>query len=245
MYHALSDQKSDTHYTVTLSDFRGQLRQIKDAGRPVLTVDEYCHKPAAGAVIITFDDGHASNLRLAAPALQEHGFKATFFMTTEWIGSRESWLTWPEVSQLAQMDMDLGTHGHTHAFLDRVDPQFLRNELEVPLQQMRDRTGVQAKHLALPGGRFSAGMIKLATELGYRSISTSIPGLNKIKNVNYPLVLSRYPITQGTTSRTFDLMISQDRRYARQTLNTYRLKRFGKRVLGNRLYQKLWATLKA
>ncbi len=38
------------------------------------------------SVIVTFDDGHESDYTLALPLLRKFNFKATFFITTDWIG---------------------------------------------------------------------------------------------------------------------------------------------------------------
>ena len=41
------------------------------------------------AVVITFDDGHVSSYQHAYPILRQHGFPATFFVYTDFLGSGE------------------------------------------------------------------------------------------------------------------------------------------------------------
>ncbi|MBM3268863.1 MAG: polysaccharide deacetylase family protein [Candidatus Sericytochromatia bacterium] len=51
------------------------------------------------AVVITFDDGYADNVREALPLLEEFGLPATFFVTSGMVGAaREFW--WDELARL-------------------------------------------------------------------------------------------------------------------------------------------------
>jgi peptidoglycan/xylan/chitin deacetylase (PgdA/CDA1 family) len=52
-----------------------------------------------GTVAITFDDGYADNLEVAAPLLARHGLPATFFLTSSLIGSA-SGFWWDRLGQL-------------------------------------------------------------------------------------------------------------------------------------------------
>jgi peptidoglycan/xylan/chitin deacetylase (PgdA/CDA1 family) len=45
----------------------------------------------ARAVAITFDDGYANNLHIAAPILAERGLRATFFVATEFLDGSQMW----------------------------------------------------------------------------------------------------------------------------------------------------------
>lgn len=46
---------------------------------------------AARSVVLTFDDGYANNLHIAAPLLAEYGFAATIFLATDYIGRSLFW----------------------------------------------------------------------------------------------------------------------------------------------------------
>jgi peptidoglycan/xylan/chitin deacetylase (PgdA/CDA1 family) len=66
--------------------------------REIVRVLSEGRKPSAESVVITFDDGYANNLAVAAPLLAKYGCHATFFVTTGFIdGTVTPW--WYAVRQ--------------------------------------------------------------------------------------------------------------------------------------------------
>ena len=56
-------------------------------------------------VVLTFDDGNVSDLTTVAPILTEHGFGATFYITSGWVG-RTGRMTWEQVKELAAAGLE-------------------------------------------------------------------------------------------------------------------------------------------
>lgn len=85
MYHHFSDGP-EPGATVTGGRFREQMAALRDAGFQTVTLPQVRDYVYSGAplpekpVLITMDDGYASNLAIAAPVLEEMGFCATVFM---------------------------------------------------------------------------------------------------------------------------------------------------------------------
>jgi peptidoglycan/xylan/chitin deacetylase (PgdA/CDA1 family) len=48
-------------------------------------------RPQPRSVVLTFDDGYANNLTVAAPLLAEYGFPATIFLATDYVGQKLFW----------------------------------------------------------------------------------------------------------------------------------------------------------
>jgi peptidoglycan/xylan/chitin deacetylase (PgdA/CDA1 family) len=66
------------------------------------------------AVVITIDDGHESAYQVAVPLLRKHGFPATFFVYTDFIGGGSA-VTWPQLRELAASgEFEIGAHSKTH-----------------------------------------------------------------------------------------------------------------------------------
>lgn len=71
--------------------FARRMAILDRAGLPVISLDEAVDKLKANLiknseVVITFDDGWATNLSIAYPILQAHRFPATIYITTEHLG---------------------------------------------------------------------------------------------------------------------------------------------------------------
>ena len=87
MYHAIgsasagSQQYDDRDFVVSEANFRAQLNYLSNEGFSAIRLDDLTSLEARQkrSVIISFDDGHASDVSTALPLLQEHGFHAEFF----------------------------------------------------------------------------------------------------------------------------------------------------------------------
>ena len=82
-------------------------------------------------VSFTFDDGLASALTQAAPALAAYGFTGTEYVTSGCIGSsgtcraddQATYMTWEQVNQLKNMGWEIGAHTVSHPLLATSDPE--------------------------------------------------------------------------------------------------------------------------
>src|SRR6478752_592630 len=69
-------------------------------------------------VVLTLDDAVKSQITFVAPLLEQLGFKATFFITHEWMDDKEHFLSWEDVADLHRRGFEIGNHTWTHATLD-------------------------------------------------------------------------------------------------------------------------------
>lgn len=92
MYHRIdNDINKELALQVTLHNFEQQLIYIKKKYTVLRLNEKWSVAKKAGAVL-TFDDGYADNFLHALPLLEKYNIPATFFITTEHIGtSREFW----------------------------------------------------------------------------------------------------------------------------------------------------------
>jgi len=79
---------------VTVRRFEWQMEYLAEKMVPI-RLDELAamlkrgDPPTPRTVVVTFDDGLANTVRLAAPILAKYGLKATFFLTTALIGTEQ------------------------------------------------------------------------------------------------------------------------------------------------------------
>lgn len=65
-------------------------------------------------VALTFDDSLKDHLLIAAPMLEERGWRGTFCIVTDWVGRDSSKLTWDDVRELVRRGHEIATHTKTH-----------------------------------------------------------------------------------------------------------------------------------
>jgi peptidoglycan/xylan/chitin deacetylase (PgdA/CDA1 family) len=126
-------------------------------------------------VQITFDDGNASDVRHALPALRERGLRATFFVVAGRLGA-PGFLDDDGVRTLAASGMTVGCHGMRHRAWRRLDERELREELVEArrvLEAILERPVDQA---ACPFGSYDRRVLRSLRRSGYRRVYTSDGG---------------------------------------------------------------------
>jgi peptidoglycan/xylan/chitin deacetylase (PgdA/CDA1 family) len=97
--------------------------------------------PSRKAVILTFDDCPRHLFDFAIPELIRRGFKASFYIPTNFIGKYNEWdvaegrprvelMNESEIRELDSLGMEIGGHSHRHIKLGEIkDPGELRDEI--------------------------------------------------------------------------------------------------------------------
>ena len=135
MYHNVAEDDAECDdWTVTVSRLLEDLLWLRDNGyttvlpRELAAGENLPEKP----VLIIFDDGYASNYRLAFPLFQELEAKAAISMITgnQEIG-RETSLTWDMCREMAQSGLfEFGCHTHNVHLTEENGIQRLPEETE-------------------------------------------------------------------------------------------------------------------
>ncbi len=164
-------------YVVKTTAFVEQIKYLREAGWHGCTVTEAlrCERPV---IALSFDDGTATDVDIAAPELCNAGFTATFFVVADWVGKR-GYLTPADLRRLVDLGLEVGSHSLTHAYLTTLGPKDLRRELQESKQRLEQWIGSPVSHFSCPFGTCSPTVIKEAEDVGYATVATSEVGTNR------------------------------------------------------------------
>ena len=147
LYHAIGNSP----WAVREVDFRSQMRWLECA--EICSLDELLHDDTARGlrVALTFDDGYASLLDVAAELLDNSGATATVYLNSGLIDENsrrrsvpehghypdEEFLSWSDVAQLAALNWTIAAHGVQHLDLTAAAPDLAADELNGAKTMMR------------------------------------------------------------------------------------------------------------
>ena len=185
MYHdvTIASPRSSggpTHFAVSRQCFDEHLTLLANAGFSGVSLAEAIAVPRPGQVAISFDDGDYGQFEHGFKELVARGMRATFFITTEWVG-RPGYVTWEDLREMRAAGMSIQSHTATHPFLSEADEQRLMDELRNSKAALDDALEQDTDMLALPGGDFpKPSLRRLFLQAGYRVIATSRWGTNSV-----------------------------------------------------------------
>lgn len=181
-HRIIIEDKPSKIMEVSKSFFKRCLFSIKEASLPVICLGDFVKlslytNSYKRAISITFDDGWDSDYKIAFPVLKEYEFKATFFITTQWINKKgyvqERWL-----KEISQSGMEIGSHTLSHRYLTQLSENEAYEELYGSKCKLEELLGREVTAVSIPGGEYNGKIIKLAYKAGYKIIATSKPGIN-------------------------------------------------------------------
>lgn len=174
LYHSVASDPSRRFapWAVAPDRFEAQITRLADEGYTTVTVAELVRRVYERAeplpprsLVITFDDGFADFHGAAWPVLDRHGFTATVFVTTGYIGRTAGWLARlgegnrplmnaAQLAEIATAGIECGAHSVTHAQLDAVPHARARREIAASKQALEAIVG-PVQSFAYPHGYHS------------------------------------------------------------------------------------------
>jgi peptidoglycan/xylan/chitin deacetylase (PgdA/CDA1 family) len=227
MYHAVSTAPNDATRALSVAPeaFAEQMAVLDELGLTPMTTAHLAARWRSGGplperpVLITFDDGYEGVHRHALPVLTKHGFAATVFVSTGWLkgphdmgGGLDTMLDWDQVRELADADVEIGGHSHTHPQLDQLPDGRLRSELILCKEIISDRLGTVPASFAYPYGYSSRRVREAVRETGYAQALAVNNGL--ARRQQGPYALSRLTVRRTTGIEEFQRLV-QGRAVAR------------------------------
>ena len=228
LYHELREGGSNYSYVVSRELFERHLElfaRSRGTGRGLFPE-------------ITFDDGHISNISLAAPILATRGIPATFFITVGWTGVKPGYMDWPDLRALHKSGYAIGAHGWSHTLLTHCTPHQLETELIRPRLTLEDKLGAPITLISLPGGRSNRRILTACAAAGYTHIYTSAP---RPEPLPFGLTLGRLNIRGDMQPDSIAYLLEPGSQALTRLARAHRLKTAAQSLLGDRLYARLWA----
>jgi peptidoglycan/xylan/chitin deacetylase (PgdA/CDA1 family) len=223
-YHAVSpDWPAALSTTPELLE--AHLRLLAGRGyRGATFTDVVTGPPPAGRVaVITFDDAYRSILTRARPILAAHGFPATVFVPTDWVGRDEpmAWpgidrwlggphepdlypLDWKELAELADDGWEVGSHSCSHPRLTALDDAALDRELGLSRALVERHLDRPCSSFAYPYGDVDDRVAGAARRAGYTTGAALARRLSPLGVLRVP----RVGIYRADTRARFRIKIS-------------------------------------
>ena len=194
LYHAVAASLPlklgwrERKFWMAAEEFRSHMALISSLANPVLDLDRAwgaksnARSPASilwpaaqpAPVVLTFDDGRASDHSVVWPLVRDAGWSATFFVNTATLG-KPGYLRWRDVREMSAGGALLASHGHRHVDFTALAPGALAIELRMSKDLIEGWTGRPVRFLAAPYGRVNQRVMDAALEAGYRAVCTSVP----------------------------------------------------------------------
>jgi peptidoglycan/xylan/chitin deacetylase (PgdA/CDA1 family) len=123
-------------------------------------------------VELSFDDGYASDVEIALPAVIARGLFARFFPLAGRLGS-PGHMSANGVRELAAAGMAIGSHGMGHCSWRGLDRQALHEELVGARHVLAAAAGTPIDTAACPFGSYDRDVLAALREQGYTRVFTS------------------------------------------------------------------------
>lgn len=246
MYHELElsgrklcqSEPGYVRYILPVDTFRSQLQWLVQSGFRGLSVSEALRFPSEPGVCLTFDDGCETDLVVAAPLLQEFACRATFYVTAGFVDT-PGYLTAAQLRDLDSQGFEIGCHSMSHPYLSDLSEPDLEHEIADAKNRIEEIVRHAIDHFSCPGGRYDRRVLAMARRAGFRTLANSDFHPNSSTTSSYELgriaMLRDLPLAEfGAICRGHGLW--------KKRLQ-HRTRRGIQRVLGNRAYDQLRATL--
>ena len=189
---------------------------------------------------VTFDDGHISNFDYALPALMSRDLTALFFITVGWTGKKPGYMGWQELRSLHESGQLIGAHGWSHTLLTHCTPGDFDVELRKAKSVLEDKLGTAISTMSLPGGRYNRSVLAACREAGYTKVYTSVP---RAEREPLGFTVGRLNVRGDWSPDWLSNLLQPGSRELSNLERQYRIKAAAKTLVGDRLYEKLWALL--
>ena len=181
-YHNFTNEESSS-YKINIEKFTEQMEYLATHGFSVISSSQLLENISNNTlplkpVVITIDDGYKSTYTLAYPILKKYHFPATLFIYTDFIEKNSYSLTWQEIQEMAENNIEIGSHTVSHCNLIKLNEKEtnedylnrIRREIFLSKEILEKEIGKEIQFFAYPYGTYSPLVKQLAIQAGYKGI---------------------------------------------------------------------------
>ncbi len=181
-FHSIDDGGSVLSYRP--QHFEQLVRRLRAHDLPLLSVEGLLR--AESGVALTFDDGMRSVATEALPVLREYDAPATLFLTTGYVGSKNTWpsqpagapvfdmMTWDEVGACVESGVAVESHTVSHPDLAAASTAQIEDECAGADEEIERQLGVAPSLMAYPYGAYGPAALEVVARRYRAAVTTRL-----------------------------------------------------------------------
>jgi peptidoglycan/xylan/chitin deacetylase (PgdA/CDA1 family) len=130
------------------------------------------YETATRSIRLTFDDGNKSDVSVALPILQNHGCRASFFVSSKVIGD-PGYMDEADIIRLRDAGMTIGCHGVDHVRWTSLPTGELISQVRQSIEALSSIVGNSVDSVAPPFGAYNRRVLRVLREAGVSNVFTT------------------------------------------------------------------------
>ena len=168
---------------VTPTLFAAQMHALAAAGYHAVTMNEMWDNwrygrplPAGRPIVISFDNGYATQYTSAFPVLRSLGWLGVENLQLSGLPPSQGGLSRHQVRLMVHAGWELDTQGYSHADLITLSPSELHFQVAVARARLRALYHATVEWFCYPSGHYDAAVIAAVRAAGFRGATTVVHG---------------------------------------------------------------------